>query len=737
MRAAARGLLAATLLAGGAAAGPAEAAPRVPARPATPAVEPRFDLDAGGAGPFPSDRLTVRDPAQRTGLRVALPLPDCRVARSACDDARLLNELDGFDVDPRLAVPFTGAIDPASVTARSVFLIRLAPGPAEATGLERLVYDRDTYTLHGRPEALLEPETRYGLAVTRGVRDASGRPVQPSGTFRRFLGWRGGPPSARAYQQGLVALLAALARRGLTSDDVVVASVFTTGSLTTFLEQAREALDRRPPPPALMTTAPEDEGRAYFRRASLTTLTLRRQVRVLAAPAGGPDAAAPEGAFQEQALPLAAVPPDAVGGIGVGWYWSPWYLTRDRRIVEAPTARLHRGAPVDAPVPFVVALPAGTPPRGGWPLAVFGHGYGGEMFSSVLLIAGTLARQGIATAGITVVGHGGGPEGRLLAGQTDGRTLAARVPGRGTDLNGDGRIDATEGLTPPAAGPLTTLSVRDGLRQQVVDLMAFVRAVRGGLDVDGDGSPDTGAGPIFYAGQSLGGIYGTLFLAVEPRVRVGVLNVPGGPIAEIARLSPVFRPLVRDTLGRRFPSLLNREGDFRDDLPLRGEPAVTTPSAGALAIQEYLARAAWLGRRADPVAYARHLRAAPVGGLEPGRVLVQFATGDRTVPNPTTSALLRAGQLADAATLLRYDRVAPALPPEWTNPHGFLLRTTAPGVVGAVARAAQEQVARFFLADGAAAWSPDGAVPLPAGVFEVPAGSLPDELGFAREHEGS
>src|SRR6185436_14105748 len=195
--------------------------------------------------------------------------------------------------------------------------------------------------------------------------------------------------------------------------------------------------------------------------------------------------------------------------------------------------------------------PAGRPPPDGWPLAVFGHGYGGEMLSSALLMAGGLARHGIATVAISVVGHGGGPESQLLVSQSDGRSHVIRVPGRGVDLDGDGRIESTEGLSPLPNGPLAALGLRDGLRQQVVDLMALVRAVGSGLDVDGDGVPDTGQGYLAYAGHSLGGIYGTLFLAVEPRVRVGALVVPGGPLPEIARLSPVFRPLLKDALGRR------------------------------------------------------------------------------------------------------------------------------------------------------------------------------------------
>jgi hypothetical protein len=581
--------------------------------------------------------------------------------------------------------------------------------------VDRLVWDPGTHTLYARPESLLEPETRYGLVVTRELRDPAGRSVEPSSAFAAALGSGSMPAAARDHQAGFRALRSALGRRGIRADRVAVASVFTTGSLSTFLEQARDALDRRPPPPALMT-APESGGRAWYPRTSVRRLVLRRQIGPSegSAPAGeaAPGAEATPAGFRDDPLPLDALPRDAVGGVGVGWYWSPWYLTPERRIVETPTLVPHRGAAVDVPVPFVVITPAGRPPAEGWPLVVFGHGYGGEMFGNALLVAGSLARHGIATVAITVVGHGGGPESRLLVGLADGRMHAIRVPGRGIDLDADGRIEPTEGLTPLPGGALAALSLRDGLRQQVVDLMALVRSVGGGLDVDGDGVPDTGRGPISYAGHSLGGIYGTIFVAVESRVRVGVLAVPGGPISEIARLSPVFRPLVREALLRRAPPLLNLAGDFREDLPLRGDGPVVAPAPGALAIQDHLARVEWLGRRADPVAYARHLRQAPLPGLEPARVLVQWALDDRVVPNPTTAALVRAGDLDDRTVLVRSDRVARAAGADWpADPHGFLLAVRAPGLFGKVALAAQEQMARFLRADGEEVWTPTGLVP--------------------------
>ena len=47
--------------------------------------------NAAGATPriFPSDSLTEPDPRQVTGRRVALPLRNCRVRASECNDQRL------------------------------------------------------------------------------------------------------------------------------------------------------------------------------------------------------------------------------------------------------------------------------------------------------------------------------------------------------------------------------------------------------------------------------------------------------------------------------------------------------------------------------------------------------------------------------------------------------------------------------------------------------------------------
>jgi hypothetical protein len=75
--------------------------------------------------PFPSDLFTVPDPTQNTGLRVNLPKPDCLARPSDCQDLDVINTLDGFNLQPRLSIPFDGPIDVTTVTSETVFLISL------------------------------------------------------------------------------------------------------------------------------------------------------------------------------------------------------------------------------------------------------------------------------------------------------------------------------------------------------------------------------------------------------------------------------------------------------------------------------------------------------------------------------------------------------------------------------------------------------------------------------------
>ncbi len=89
------------------------------------AVHALFDLTTPAGGPFPSNRFTTPDRTHNTGRRVNMPLPDCTVRPSDCEDREVINTLDGFNLQPRLSVPFDGPIDVSTVTSRTVFLISM------------------------------------------------------------------------------------------------------------------------------------------------------------------------------------------------------------------------------------------------------------------------------------------------------------------------------------------------------------------------------------------------------------------------------------------------------------------------------------------------------------------------------------------------------------------------------------------------------------------------------------
>src|SRR5437764_5514960 len=131
---------------------------------------------------FPDDRFSVADPTMLTGRRVnlrqGLDYPPCDATNySICDGFRMLDQLDGFDLEPRVTIPFSGPIDVGSVNAGDVFV----QGPGGRTGLVQLVWDPATNTLAGLTNAFLAENSRYQTVVTSGVRDRGGNAIHPSG----------------------------------------------------------------------------------------------------------------------------------------------------------------------------------------------------------------------------------------------------------------------------------------------------------------------------------------------------------------------------------------------------------------------------------------------------------------------------------------------------------------------------------------------------------------------------
>jgi hypothetical protein len=593
------------------------------AGPALAAPEAR--AAAGGPGVvslFPTNDLTVRDRGQLTGRRVALPLEGCG-APITCGLVRELNELDGFDLDPRIAVRFSGAVDPARA-ARGITL----QGPrGHRTGVDRVVWDPATSTLYAHPEEQLAPGTTYRLRV------------------------QGGP--GRAAQ-----------------------TVFTTLSATDGLLDLHDQIEGGSAFAGIADRGLRVEG--VFPAA--TTRVVHLQDR-------GPGDLVPE----TLVTPLAGSGARYV----FGSYLAPSWLQDDVTIEQTPTKDDGPAPRGVERLPFVAVLPAGPAPAGGFPVAVYGHGFT-RSAADVFLASVANAQAGLATIATDVVGHGYGErsEWQLTTGTTTTRLPAY---GRGVDQADAGAdIASTEGSS--ATGAATAVGSRDALRQTVADIMTLVRSL-GGTDVDADGRADLSGRGVTYFGQSFGGIYGTMLTGVDRDVARSVLNVPGGPISEIVRLSPAFRGLL--ALQLQAAGLANSTDPsrvfVREQLPLKGQGPVVATAPGAVAIQDFLAKTTWLSRPGSPETFA------PL--IDGRRVIIQVAYGDETVVNPTSYALADAGDLFDRVSLYRNDKAQPEL----ANPHGFLLQLDHPSALQG-----QTQVATFLRTGRTI--DPDGAGP----VWEVP-----------------
>jgi len=695
-------------------------------------VHALFDWRNVDGAPFPSNVFSVADASQLTGLRVSLPRPDCTLRPSDCSDLDIINGFDGFNLLPRITIPFDAAIDLNSVTAGSIFLVRLDDRDVRRRiGINRIVWDPLTNTLYAEADELLDQHTGYALIVTNSVRDVGGAPVEPSEDFASFrhdlnFGNTSHNAALKEYRKSLLDALKVTHELGVDEDDVVAASVFTTQSATALLEKIRDQIKAATPAPADFNLGTGGI-RTVFELNNLNRVDFNQQTRTIAEPL----VSVPMG------LNLLRIIPGVVGHVAFGKYSSPEYLVHPGEYIPAvPTRSGQPQVQRTSEIFFNLFLPSGAPPANGWPLAIFGVGSANNKNNQPLEVAAKMAQHGVATISINFYGNGFGPLSTLAVTPATGSRVTLSAGGRSIDQNLDTFIVEGEGRS--AAAPRTLISSRDAAIQTIADFMQLVRVIQVGMDVDGDGLRDLDPDRISYFGHSLGGMWGTIFTAVEPDVQVAVFNSVGTPYDNL-RLSPMFRTgSIATPLSLRTPSLINSPGlsqiggialppgpTFNENLPLRDEPPVINTVAGALEIQEFLDRMKWATQSASSLAFAPYLRKQPLAGLTAKSVLFQFNLGDYVATNPTTTAVLRAGDLADRATLYRNDLAKGENPLVASNPHLLIRSITTPAVVP-MAFGVQEQIAVFLASHGSITIHPE-----PARFFEVPiAGSLPEGLNF-------
>jgi hypothetical protein len=194
----------------------------------------QFDPSKPEVGPFPTDYLTVPDSAQKTGVRVNMPLPDCSVEVTECMNLTLLNNFDGFDLSPRFRVRFSAPVDTGTLV-NGIFFVAMENLTNEETGINqpgqvittnRLFYDPQTNTIYGKPNDFMDQHRRYALLATDAIHDTAGSSVGSDPAYTACV-----TAKSTDYCNRLAQVVSSMAPT-VAPAHIVAASFFTTVSAT-------------------------------------------------------------------------------------------------------------------------------------------------------------------------------------------------------------------------------------------------------------------------------------------------------------------------------------------------------------------------------------------------------------------------------------------------------------------------------------------------------------------------
>jgi hypothetical protein len=466
-----------------------------------------------GQVPFPSDQY--RDPdwtlARIPGLDAAIPSNDDILQKG-------LDALSGFG----LTTPIIFFLDRESAPAElalpegSVLLV-------DAAGARVPV---STFYDEVGGQILAGPATgtvlHEGEAYVAALTDRAAGLVRDEATAALLSG---AAPPHLADLAGAVDLVAAHAGG---PEHLLALTRFTTQRVTHELALARDVLEELPPP----TPRFDEEGCAPFRSAIFTRTSdpsLDDWLGETGKDAEGRDLPA----FTD------GVAHDALALVASGAFDAVTFRRPDTR-TDGPEDETFEIGPDGRPapqgtvrIPFTITLPAAAPPTpDGYPVLIVQHGLNGDR-SWIFALANTAARAGVATVAIEAVEHGSRADPTDEESSFDGEW---RGPDGFGDDAGIAVLDFFEQFT-------NLLGARDSFRESVLGHAQLARmVVRPDLDLAvlgealGGEPPKLDGARLYYAGDSLGGILGTLTTAIEPTISMSILNVPGGGIVQ--RLMP-------------------------------------------------------------------------------------------------------------------------------------------------------------------------------------------------------
>ncbi len=494
-------------------------------------------------------------------------------------------ECTGFALGGAIYFTFNAEVDPSSLpadgadtldTSASVFVVNVdpdSPDYGERMPLWVKVASRESRFIAANwvgllpyPGHPLRPATTYAAVVTNRVLTVDGEAFAADDDFAAMMGEddRAEIVAARAVYQPLWDYLA---DSSLDRAELAAATVFTTQQVTDVVRRARDVVHALEAPTLDNLVLVEQSTRYDVYEGTYSAPIFQQG----------------EAPYRQQG-----------GGIEVDAQGDPIV----QRMEEL---RVAISIPVDDPMP-----------AGGWPVALYRHGTGGDYM--------TFTSNGTATR---------------LANATD----------RNYDLISRVAVVAIDGVVHgPRAGGSTTspeqlfynfenpLAGRDNSRQEAIDNYQLMRLVAA---VNVASAPDTGApiqfdpDRVYFFGHSQGAITGALFVPHEPALAASVLSGAGAHL---------------------LLTLLRKDSEFPVSTLL--EIALNDDDYGTLdefhptlnILQTYI-------EPADPLAYSRlYLHQTP-GDIPPQNVLLTYGVTDSYTPNITTEALATAAGFAPAGEI--------------------------------------------------------------------------------------
>lgn len=534
-----------------------------------------------------------------------------------------MNSLQGFSTAGSLIIPFVGPVVPASVTNDTLPVFNTTTGQRVT-----MVYQVNTTaagsTVFATPVVPMNPATRHLVVITRGVISASsGGPVISNNTtnFTKLT-----TPLVNGNTIVNAQLAAQVASGALTLAQVQSLETLRAGLQPVWAgaEQLVGTTRDNIPLAFAFTTQPLFVDLPAARAQAVTDN--RPLVNVNGTvPVAGTGAAATVAQFYA-ANGLANAPNAAIGRIFTGVVTGRDYFS-NHATGNWPSPI---GAGTDRPVPFLLCLPAGAGP---FPVVIFQHEIQRNK-GDVLATANGYCGQGFAVIAIDLELHGNL---KLNVGDPDG-------------LN----------FVNPGLPRLT----RDNFRQSAVNLLYIVQAIMSGqTNLDATAGPELAPVAPRFVGFSIGGMVGTIAMAVEPNLQRGVLFAVGGRFSSLLLASQQFKPILINLLANA-GVVENSPNFFRVFLIFQT-----------------------VMDDADPINYAPHVLVGDLAQNTQASVLLQEVLGDTVMPNSATEDLARS--FATAAVTPAFSQVAainpvagvPQVPINFVGPALFQIANAAHGAL--------------------------------------------------------